>query len=705
MKKRIIYALAFMLGILFPALSGNQHQVSPVVHTDQDTVRSFSSRSLSSSVTKPEVIPPSPQMESFQTFTDIPVSYATGVPDVSIPLYTLKSGSIEIPIVLRYHTHNVKPHMALSTNVALGWSVEYGGTLSRSIVGVPDENLQTVNQSKSYSESSMSDYSDLYSASHNTGVDLQSDHFHYSMPTGEGGRFFLERKSWSGSFADRYDCWLYPNTETRVDAAFDSSNAFGTFTLTDRYGLQCQYGNGYVEYPEAYYSTGGYSAWMLKKVSDPKTGRSVDYTYTAYSDLEAERLENTFGASAASLYDEDPRSSLNSGVQYENTSMHGEQAHCDHMYDWETTYLDNNCLGAKRKDYSMGEVKGYRSWKPATISDGHTTVTFNYVSSTDNRIASIQVKSGGTVVKTITFNTSVANGVPLLNSISMTGKSGSTAQTYSFDYNNAWSSNAPDFWGFATNRTASPYSGCYTQQQTLSYLQMNGSLQGGYDLHVSGNPGQPATTTLGTHDFSGSVHSTCYLLTRITYPTGGYSSLNYENGKYLDGNSAKTGGSPRVKSITDYPTTGASRTRTFTYQTGKTDLYPGTLALYLNAHQQVDGSYSGRTISTTRSYGNTPHFGLDIDVYYPQVDVTHTDGTSSFKEVYTYNTAQEHTYGILFMLNQYQRYYVKNFFNNPLKGKLLKKQVYDSSSNLKQEEAYTYSTSVRRSINNQLTLC
>ena len=463
MKKRIIYALAFMLGILFPALSGNQRQVSPVVHTDQDTVRSFSSRSLSSSVTKPEVIPPSPQMESFQTFTDIPVSYATGVPDVSIPLYTLKSGSIEIPIVLRYHTHNVKPHMALSTNVALGWSVEYGGTLSRSIVGTPDENLSTVVSSKSYNESTMSDYSDLYSASHNTGVDLQSDHFHYSMPTGEGGRFFLERKSWSGSFAGRYDCWLYPNTETRVDAAFDSSNAFGTFTLTDRYGLQCQYGNGYVEYPEAYYSSGGYSAWMLKKVSDPKTGRSVDYTYTAYSDLEAERLENTFGASAASLYDEDPRSSLNSGVQYENTLMHGEQSHCDHMYDWETTYLDNNCLGAKRKDYSMGEVKGYRSWKPATISDGHTTVTFNYVSSTDNRIASIQVKSGGTVVKTITFNTSVANGVPLLNSISMTGKSGSTAQTYSFGYNSAWSSNAPDFWGFATNRTASPYSGCYTQ--------------------------------------------------------------------------------------------------------------------------------------------------------------------------------------------------------------------------------------------------
>ena len=88
-------------------------------------------------------------------------------------------------------------------------------------------------------------------------------------------------------------------------------------------------------------------------------------------------------------------------------------------------------------------------------------------------------------------------------------------------------------------------------------------------------------------------------------------------------------------------------------------------------------------VSQFRSYGNTPHFGLDIDVYYPQVDVTHSDGTSSFKEVYTYNTAQEHTYGILNVLNQYPRYYVKNFFSNPLKGKLLKKQVYEANSTCK----------------------
>ena len=62
MKKKLIYTIVLMLGILFPALSGNQHQVSSFVQTDQDTVRTLSPRSLSPSGNRPEVIPPSPQM-------------------------------------------------------------------------------------------------------------------------------------------------------------------------------------------------------------------------------------------------------------------------------------------------------------------------------------------------------------------------------------------------------------------------------------------------------------------------------------------------------------------------------------------------------------------------------------------------------------------------------------------------------------------
>ena len=703
MKKKIIYALLLMVGILFPALSGNLYQVSKTASATQDTVRNISSRSLSTTGFMPEVIPPSPQMESFQTFTDIPVSYATGVPDISIPLYTLKNGNIEIPVVLRYHTHNVKPHMALSTNVALGWSVEYGGSLSRTVVGMPDEDLAAVDADKVYSENNEDDFNSLFWASRNES-DYQSDWFHYSMPTGESGRFFLERKRYTGSFSDRYDCWLLPNTEAHVDATTDTYSRLNTFTITDRYGLQCTYGGNYCEWT----GENGYSGWMLNRVYDLKSGRSVNYSYSSYADSESDQLEQSFNGPCSVLSDEDPRSSggLYSGVYYQNSLLHGDASVCGHRTDPEVLYLDDNCLGAKRRDCTAPYPMSYSCWKVSRITGDNITVDFTYTGSGGNKISQIQVSSGGTVIKTITFTTSQEDGIPILDSIAITGKTGSDSLNYSFDYNSLWTSDSPDYWGFATERNgiAQSNTAYYTQNRSLTYTKMNGNIQAGYDFSVNGNPGVTATTSIGTHDFSGNSSALRGLLTKITYPTGGYCALTYETGSYQFGNTSKTGGAPRVKSITDHPLTGSTKVRTFTYQAGKTDVYPETLGIYLNASQQVDGYAPGRTISLMRRISNRPHFGLDIDVYYPQVDVTYTDGTSSFKEVYSYNTTREHTHNIFSLLDEYPRYYVSGFFTNPLKGKLLQKKVYDSASNLKLSETYTYQTSVRKSIDNLLVL-
>src|ERR1700722_18726695 len=49
------------------------------------------------------VVPPTPNAAAFQKYGDIPVSAYTGVPDISIPLYTAKFRDISIPISLSYH--------------------------------------------------------------------------------------------------------------------------------------------------------------------------------------------------------------------------------------------------------------------------------------------------------------------------------------------------------------------------------------------------------------------------------------------------------------------------------------------------------------------------------------------------------------------------------------------------------------------------
>ncbi len=51
----------------------------------------------------PNIIPLSPTAEAFNKYGDIPVSTYTGVPDITVPIYTISVRDINIPITLRYH--------------------------------------------------------------------------------------------------------------------------------------------------------------------------------------------------------------------------------------------------------------------------------------------------------------------------------------------------------------------------------------------------------------------------------------------------------------------------------------------------------------------------------------------------------------------------------------------------------------------------
>ena len=79
-----------------------------------------------------------PNVASFNKFEDTPVSKYTGTPDISIPLYTIKEGEIEIPIVLRYHGQGIKVEEEASW-VGLGWNLNVGGSVTCRVYGKSDE--------------------------------------------------------------------------------------------------------------------------------------------------------------------------------------------------------------------------------------------------------------------------------------------------------------------------------------------------------------------------------------------------------------------------------------------------------------------------------------------------------------------------------------------------------------------------------------
>ena len=88
--------------------------------------------------------PSSPQASMFQRFGNYPVDYSTGVPHISIPLYTIKVGDFELPISIDYHNSGIRVQ-DIATPVGLGWMLNAGGCISRTIMGTDDMNVYGTN--------------------------------------------------------------------------------------------------------------------------------------------------------------------------------------------------------------------------------------------------------------------------------------------------------------------------------------------------------------------------------------------------------------------------------------------------------------------------------------------------------------------------------------------------------------------------------
>ncbi len=79
----------------------------------------------------------SPDVASFNKFIEKPINRYAGTPDISIPLYTLKDGMIELPFTVRYNSSGIKVKEEASW-VGLGWNLNVGGVITQVVVGQPD---------------------------------------------------------------------------------------------------------------------------------------------------------------------------------------------------------------------------------------------------------------------------------------------------------------------------------------------------------------------------------------------------------------------------------------------------------------------------------------------------------------------------------------------------------------------------------------
>lgn len=209
---------------------------------------------------------PVPSESSLSTFYNSPVSNATGVPDISLPLFNLSSydEKVSANLLLQYHPNTSSTEdQELISEVGLGWSFIKGGVISREVNGDIDEVLDDPSSSKYY-------------------MNLFDDAYYYNLPTGISGKFRFIRDTNNNTFQLVN---LSPN-KLKIEYTRSSNTAtliINSFTITDSFGYK-YYFNDYSESRgEQYIGYGlGYrykSAFYISKITSAANVDLMMYEY------------------------------------------------------------------------------------------------------------------------------------------------------------------------------------------------------------------------------------------------------------------------------------------------------------------------------------------------------------------------------------------------------------------------------------------
>ena len=213
---------------------------------------------------------PSPEAYSLMEYSEIPVSLYTGVPDISIPIYTIRVGNYSLPISLRYR----------------GWDDLKGYWTQTDTI--PNEDSEYI----------------WYSVYHDR-KDYEPDIFHYNFD-GFSGKFYANKGAGSSSIVPKF-LLADPEGNLRIEYQGDEMDGsfvvvtpenvkyvFGIRETKESYGMV--YGEAIDEHVGSYpgkasafepdhfdSETRTISSWLLTRIEYP-TGDVITFEYDIYFD-------------------------------------------------------------------------------------------------------------------------------------------------------------------------------------------------------------------------------------------------------------------------------------------------------------------------------------------------------------------------------------------------------------------------------------
>jgi len=630
----------------------------------------FTLKAQTSGVTNPQmntVTIPTPNAASLGKFGDYPVSLYSGLVNISIPVYEIKSGSLSLPVALRYHPSGNKV-ADVSNWIGLGWSLDAGGMITRKVNGNVDETsngyLSVGNVVKGTVNFRTSQDDLNYLLNFQRGfIDGEPDVFSYNL-AGRSGHFIFNR--------DKTTLIKLPLDKTQITANL----AANTITIVDENGITYQFGKG-LDSSSCYETSNSFdpfkqtsvpvvTSWLLSAMISPDKADTISFKYTS------QYLQGLTDINDYCVL-KDQKLAYSPPTTFQSSTV----ASC-------YTYNVSNYS----VEYKISEI-GFRNGK----------ILFN--PSTDNRLDRTNDKklSSITVYK---YDYSTSSYLPLktiqlyqsyysnndrlrLDSLKYTDNQNAGVEAYSFGYNSTILpsnlSRQKDWWGYYNSN----YGSTLVPATQVSFINDGGTAS---TVTVGDANREPDTSRM----------KAC-VLERINYPTRGHTEFTYETNKYYYSNSIINAGGLRIKQIRKYD--GISATPfILTYKYGNNESGYGNLNAPSNfsinpsffsssiisqawggpqSQQVCPESIRSRTYSSSLSIGLVPYDG--VPVYYDYVteyDGDPATGTVSGKTIYNYLFTPDVNNS--YVPNSMAKLYTQT--NYWQRGYLASKSIYDSNNKL-----------------------
>ncbi len=484
----------------------------------------FASSALAQAPQLANITPPSPDSKAFQKYGDIPVSAYTGVPNISIPLYTIKSRDITVPISLSYHSSGIKVSED-ATYVGLGWVLNAGGNLSRNIVGQDDWNgsayfngsggnniidfagyvgptqLMSTGCSVPMFDKAPNASQTLWNYDISTyalaspAFDFQPDQYYYNFQ-GHNGKFDVLRNKQT-VIQNLEKIQIYPTASD--GSAWESKTADG-FTYD------------FTAYEYYHDNANHFTTWYLTKITSP-LGNTVTFTYTPNSNY-----VQTVGG-------------------YSETR--------DDWTDWNGSSNSPTTSFGWQKGYNPGQL--YYTQLLSEIDFTNGKLVFNYSYGRQDLTGAAELDSicvfrtGQTNPdKTIALTYGYFNGtvdpgfnytgtLPTQQALRL-----KLEQVTEKGYYNGQSIQNPPY-SFAYNETALPAKTSFARDHWGYYNGVTGRTTLIPDIIPLTNDINPVIAALGipgTDRDANSIFTSAFILTQINYPTGGYTTFDFESNDF-----------------------------------------------------------------------------------------------------------------------------------------------------------------------------